>query len=154
MPHRPCQATEAIFSMAIILSIHYWGLLYLEYLQTEGEPSRKKKKECYTKLRICQKIPRNLSQRIYELIIEVLWTLSLLSLWFWVFDQVINLHMSRQLSCRDMCKIVIWSDHYFFNQEQDALLRDLDHGLINRYWNGYQKQNDGTNSTTKHPCVT
>ena len=23
------------------------------------------------------------------------------------------MHMSRQLSCRDMCKIVAWSDKYF-----------------------------------------
>ena len=28
------------------------------------------------------------------------------------------LHMPRQLSCRGMCKIVAWSDHYFFTSGQ------------------------------------
>ena len=28
------------------------------------------------------------------------------------------MHMSRQLSCRDMCKIVIWLDHQNRNQDK------------------------------------
>ena len=31
----------------------------------------------------------------------------------WLTKQIINLHMSRQLTYLDMCEIVAWSDHFF-----------------------------------------
>ena len=57
--------------------------------------------------------PRMHFTEIYELINKILrqcFLLCSLSLWC---NQVTILHMSRQLSCRDMCKIVNRSDHYF-----------------------------------------
>ena len=51
-------------------------------------------------------------------------------------NQVTNLHMSRQLSCRDMCKIVIWLDHYCLSKKNEIFWWDLDYELINPYWNG------------------
>ena len=50
---------------------------------------------------------------IYELIIELSWKFYSKQVWFWWSIQVTIVHMSRQLSCRDMCKIVTWCDHYF-----------------------------------------
>ena len=55
----------------------------------------------------------HVSQTLYKLIIKILWKHILLSRSFWQSNQVIILHMSRQFSCRDMCKIMTWSDVYF-----------------------------------------
>ena len=48
-----------------------------------------------------------------------LWTdnSNLLKLFYWM-DQVTILHMSRQLCCRGMCKIITWSDHNFLWKTQ------------------------------------
>ena len=49
----------------------------------------------------------------YELIIEVSWKFSWLSFHLWLSKELTILHMSWQLSCHDMCKIVTWCDCYF-----------------------------------------
>ena len=49
---------------------------------------------------------------VYELLIETSWKFYSLSNWFELSNQVTNLRMSRQLSCRDMRKIVPWIDQY------------------------------------------
>ena len=51
-------------------------------------------------------------QRLYELITQISWRIILLLFEKWWSDQITILHMSRQLSCRDMCKFVTWSDYY------------------------------------------
>ena len=56
---------------------------------------------------------QTISQRVYELIIEILLKRFLFWLWIWWSCQVTILRMSQQLSCRDMCKIVTWFNHYF-----------------------------------------
>ena len=56
----------------------------------------------------CQ--PVFFSQKVYEPLMEILWKYILLSFWFELSNQVTMLHMSRQLSCRDICKIVIRSN--------------------------------------------
>ena len=38
--------------------------------------------------------------------------------------------MPRQLSCRDMCKIITWSDDYFSRLLQYVFLQVLDYELI------------------------
>ena len=44
--------------------------------------------------------------------------------------------MSQQLSCRDMCKIVNWLDHYFLSDRNVIFFfKDLDYELINPSWN-------------------
>ena len=53
------------------------------------------------------------SQRVYELIVEISPKFSFFLLWYQWSDQVTYLHMSRQLSCRDMCKIVTWMCQYY-----------------------------------------
>ena len=45
-----------------------------------------------------------ISQRVDELIAEILWKLFMLRFRFCCSNQVAYLHMSQQLSCRDMCK--------------------------------------------------
>ena len=52
----------------------------------------------------------SMSQSVYKLI---LWKIFLPWFWFQWSNQLTILHMSRQLSCRDMCKIVTWFDHHF-----------------------------------------
>ena len=56
----------------------------------------------------------SISQRAYELMIEISWKFSLSQFRFSWADQVIILHMPQQLSCCGMCKIVTWLDHYIF----------------------------------------
>ena len=55
--------------------------------------------------------------------IEISWTISELWFWLWWCDLVIIFHMSGQLSCRDMCKIVNWSDHIFYARARRIFLR-------------------------------
>ena len=43
---------------------------------------------------------------------EILWKLILLQYKFLYSNQVTNLHMPRQLSCRGMCKFMTQYDHY------------------------------------------
>ena len=45
--------------------------------------------------------------------------------------QVTNLHMSRQLSCRGMRKIVTWSVNQFSCESTTYFSQDLDHNLRN-----------------------
>ena len=52
-----------------------------------------------------------ISQRIYELMIQILSKFMLYLFENWSSDQVIILHMSWQLSCHDMCKIMTWLDY-------------------------------------------
>ena len=52
-----------------------------------------------------------------------------------ITQSVIILHMSRQLSCRVMCKIVTWPDHYFSTNSNMDFSQDLHHGLIKSLWN-------------------
>ena len=61
-----------------------------------------------------------------------MWKWFLCWSWFQLPNQVINLHMSRKLSCGNMCKILIWS--FFVRQEQREILKDLEHDLINTWW--------------------
>ena len=42
---------------------------------------------------------------------------------FELFNQVKILHMSRQLSCRDMCKIVSWLEYYFARKSSKHFAR-------------------------------
>ena len=51
-------------------------------------------------------------QTIYELLIKIFYTSALLLIKKWWSVQVSILHMSRQLSCRDMCKFVTSLDHW------------------------------------------
>ena len=67
--------------------------------------------------------PGSNSQRVYELMIEILRKLSLLWLCFQLFNYVTILHMTRQLSCRPMCKIMTWSDQYYYNKSNITLTR-------------------------------
>ena len=53
------------------------------------------------------------SHRVYKLMMEFLWKFLLLQSQFQSSNQLINLHMSWQLSCHDICKIMIRLDHYF-----------------------------------------
>ena len=50
----------------------------------------------------------SLSQRVHVLIIQILKNFILLLLEKWLSNQVTIVHMSWQLSCHDMYKIVIW----------------------------------------------
>ena len=43
--------------------------------------------------------------------------------------------MSRQLSCRGMCKILTWLDRYFSSKSNMIFFRDLDHELTYPLWN-------------------
>ena len=45
----------------------------------------------------------------------------------WWSDQISILHMSRQLSCRDMSKIVIGSDNYLSITSNMVFLHHFDH---------------------------
>ena len=54
-----------------------------------------------------------ISHKIYDLILEIFQKLFPRLFWFCQFNQATNLHMSWQLSCRDMCKIVTWWGHQF-----------------------------------------
>ena len=54
------------------------------------------------------------SQRVYELIIQISYKFLLLLWEKYQPDHVTILHMSRQLSCRAMCKFVTWQDHQNF----------------------------------------
>ena len=58
----------------------------------------------------------SISQLTWELITEILQKFSLLWLSLVWSNQITNVHMSQQLSCCDMCKFVIWLDHYFNNK--------------------------------------
>ena len=61
----------------------------------------------------------------YELIIHILSGQALI--WhekYWS-GQVTNLHMPRQLSCRDMCKIVIWWDNNIKNWNKNNFVKIL-----------------------------
>ena len=58
----------------------------------------------------------SMSSSAYELIIEILRKYSLLQFWSWWPNQVTILHMSQQLSCCDMRKIVTWSDQYLLSK--------------------------------------
>ena len=67
-----------------------------------------------------------ISERVKELTIEILWKLFCRSFYFnnsirsqfcTCHDSSVTiLHMSRQLSCRDMCKVVTVSGHYFLSK--------------------------------------
>ena len=46
--------------------------------------------------------------KAFMLVIEILWKFLLIQFCFYWLNQVTILHMSRQLSCRAMCKIVTW----------------------------------------------
>ena len=54
-------------------------------------------------------------QRFYKLLTQILKQNLLILLDKWWCDHVIILHMSRKLSCRDMCKFVTWCNHYIYN---------------------------------------
>ena len=54
-----------------------------------------------------------ISQKVYELIIKVLQIILHSKFRFIWSIQVKILHISRQLCCWCVCKIVIWSDNYF-----------------------------------------
>ena len=58
----------------------------------------------------------------------------MLWLWFWCSNQVTNLHMSRQLSCRDMCKFMTWWDD-ILNKSNVNFLQHMDYELIKALWN-------------------
>ena len=45
--------------------------------------------------------------------IQILWKFLYLLSYSQRFNQATILHMSRQLSCRGMGKIVTWLDHYY-----------------------------------------
>ena len=45
-----------------------------------------------------------------------IWKLILLLFWIWRSNHIIILHISWQLCCHGMCKIVTWSDHYLSSQ--------------------------------------
>ena len=62
--------------------------------------------------------------------IEILWHLLLFQFWFWWSNQVTNLHMSQQLSCCDMCRIVICT-FYHISCKRIPLQKDLEYELIN-----------------------
>ena len=53
------------------------------------------------------------NQKLYELIFRIYRKFILL--WLWWSNQVITVHMPRQLSCRAMCKIV--TQYYHFSRE-------------------------------------
>ena len=60
-------------------------------------------------------IPYNISgymvlQTVHEHTIQILQTICVAFDEKWFSDRVTILHMSRQLSCRVMCKIVTWLD--------------------------------------------
>ena len=74
-----------------------------------------------------------ISQSIHEFMIEILWKFCLF--WFWHSNQVIVLHMSRQLSCPDMGKVVAWLDHYFLCNSYTYFYQYLDNELIVTLWN-------------------
>ena len=50
--------------------------------------------------------------KAYELILEIVYTVHSQFV-FWCSKQMAFVHMPRQLSWHGMCKIGIWSDHYF-----------------------------------------
>ena len=64
-----------------------------------------------------------ISLRVYESIIEISWKSSLLLFLFWWSCQVTNLLMSQQLSCCDMCKIVVWLDQYLLSMSMYFFMR-------------------------------
>ena len=53
-----------------------------------------------------------MSQKIYELIIQISWKYMLPFFEKLLSDQVTILHMPWQLSCHGMCKFVTWLDHW------------------------------------------
>ena len=54
-----------------------------------------------------------ISPMLYELMNEISWKFFSIQLQFQWLDQVTILHMSLQLGCREICKIVTISNHYF-----------------------------------------
>ena len=75
------------------------------------------KNQCYTSQKLIMS-PMILVMSLIKGLWAHKWNLvkfSLLRAWFWLSNKVTNLHMSRQLSCRDMCKIVTCSDHCVSN---------------------------------------
>ena len=51
-----------------------------------------------------------------------------------VFNEVIDLHMPRQLSCRNMCKSMTWFNHYY--SQYNHHLTSSDYEFTDHWWNG------------------
>ena len=73
---------------------------------------------------------------IYEPIILILWKFMLLSFCFFWSHHVTILHISWQLSCHAMCKIVTRSNHSFW-WKNIIILQSLDYELIICLWKGF-----------------
>ena len=58
------------------------------------------------------KTPGTVSQMVYKLITEILSKIFLFKHCFWMINQITNLHMSHQLSCRVMWSLMTLLDHY------------------------------------------
>ena len=58
------------------------------------------------------------SETVHDLIFKILWTFFLL---YFCNKHVTILHLSLQLSCFDMCKILTWSDQFYSNRNSQSL---------------------------------
>ena len=73
----------------------------------------------------------DLLQTVCELIVEISQKWFYVLSWFLRSDQDTTLHTSRQLSCRDVCKIMTWLDKSFFMLQLHNFLQHLENELIN-----------------------
>ena len=61
-------------------------------------------------------------ETVHDLIFEILWTFFLL---YFSNNHVTILHLSQQLSCCGMCKILTWSDQYYSNKNNNQSLKNI-----------------------------
>ena len=77
------------------------------------------------------------SQRVYELMIVKIDCFLAVSFTLMVQSGHKFVHVTTaELSCRDMCKIVVWSSHNFNKKTRCIFLRNLNCELKNLWWNG------------------
>ena len=74
-------------------------------------------------------------QRVYELLIEILWKNLFAEILIQWSNLVTILYMQWQLSCHGMCKIVTWLDHALSCMRKIYFLQNLDYELMHSLCN-------------------